>query len=447
VPTFIDLTHTLADPRFSRVSLRAAQLVVVSGPDAGTSIHVDGPTLTIGSGADAGLRLSDTSVSREHFRLELRPNGILVCDGGSKNGTWLGGVRVERITTASDIELTLGGTVLRLVLDREPSTVTITEATRFGRALGSSTAMRHLFAYLEKASESDVPLLLEGENGVGKEVLALSVHERSRRAEGPFVVVDCGAIAPQLIESELFGHEKGAFTGAERARAGLFVEAQGGTLFLDELGELPIELQPKLLRALEAREIRPVGSNRARKIDFRLIAATNRSLVDRIKSGAFREDLYYRLAVAKVRVPPLREREDDIVELANTFLTTFHPGTVPEVPADVAAMFKTYAWPGNVRELRNAVARFALLGSRERSDLLALSEGGAGGIDEALSHMRYHDARLQTIERFEQLYFQTLLDRLGGNISKAADFAGVARSTYYRMLERSQGKLPPDADE
>jgi transcriptional regulator with PAS, ATPase and Fis domain len=438
-----DLAKIRPDAGLSTVSVRAAEVQVIAGPDAGRKMRVDGPTFTVGTGPDVHLRLSDEAVSREHFRLELEPDGVALRDSGSEHGTWLGGVRVERAVLATDTTLMIGQTTLQVILDRSATLLTISEATRFGDVLGYSRAMRHVFAYLEKVAATDVSLHLEGENGVGKEVLARAVHAKSSRAAGPFVAVDCGAIPPHLVESELFGHERGAFTGAHRAHVGLFEQANGGTLFLDEVGECPMDLQPKLLRALEQREVRPVGSTRARAVDIRVIAATNRNLVDRIAQGAFREDLFYRLAVARVRVPPLRDREEDIVPLALAFLRALRPGEEPHLPPDVVAMFRSYAWPGNVRELRNAVGRFALLGARERGDLLPVAERELASTDpRALSQMSFHDARRLVIERFEQGYFQAVLDRVEGNVSKAAEVAGVSRSTYYRMLGRTQRVNP-----
>jgi transcriptional regulator with PAS, ATPase and Fis domain len=298
--------------------------------------------------------------------------------------------------------------------------------------------MRHLFALLERAARSDVTVLFEGESGVGKDVLSHALHAISARADKPFVPVDCGAIPANLIESELFGHVKGAFTGAMSARDGLVVEAHGGTLFLDEIGELPIDLQPKLLRVLEQREVRAVGATRARAVDVRIIAATNRRLLESVASGAFRRDLFYRLAVARIVVPPLRDRPEDIVPLARAFLraTTGDPSI--EIPADLGALLGGYAWPGNVRELRNVIERYAHLGLRDPRGLFDAPEveaHGASPIDD-LALLPLHEARRRAIDQFEQMYVPRVLARAGGVVARAAELAGVARPSFYRMLER-----------
>jgi transcriptional regulator with PAS, ATPase and Fis domain len=306
----------------------------------------------------------------------------------------------------------------------------------FGAAIGVSPAMRHLFAVLERAAQSDVTVLLEGESGVGKEVLARAIHTRSQRAGGPFVTVDCGAIPSSLIESELFGHERGAFTGATHARSGVFEQADGGTIFLDEIGELPLDLQPKLLRAIEAREVRPVGANAARAVDVRIVAATNRRLAEAAASGEFRRDLFYRLAVARIVVPPLRERREDILPLARSFVRAATRDACAELPADFAALLGSYAWPGNVRELRNVVERWALLGVRDARTLFDEAGKVTAGELEDLSHLPYHEARRVVLERFERQYLPKVLSDAGGVVARAAAHAQVARPSFYRMLER-----------
>ncbi|HSO38159.1 MAG TPA: sigma-54-dependent Fis family transcriptional regulator, partial [Labilithrix sp.] len=291
--------------REAGVKVRSATLRVVDGPDAGRSALIDQPIFVVGTGESADLRLTSPAVSREHIRCSLLAHGVRVHDPGSKNGTFINNLRIHDVTVPSDTAFTLGGTTLALSVAGDPIELPLSVGERFGDAIGSTMAMRHLFAVLDTAAPSDLSILIEGESGVGKDLLARAVHERSARAAAPFVVADCSAIPEGLAESELFGHEKGAFTGAERTRAGVFAEADGGTLFLDEIGELPLDLQPKLLRALEQGEVRPVGSNVVRKVDVRVIAATNRRLGEAARCGEFRSDLYYRLAVVRVAVPPL----------------------------------------------------------------------------------------------------------------------------------------------
>jgi len=315
----------------------------------------------------------------------------------------------------------------------------------FGDAIGASEAMRQLFATLGRVAGEELSVLLEGESGVGKDVLARAIHAHSKRASGPFVVVDCGAIPPNLIESELFGHERGSFTGAECSRRGVFEEATGGTLFLDEIGELPIDMQPKLLRALEQREVRPVGGRTPRPIDVRVIAATNRKLTALAHAGAFRSDLYYRLAVVCATVPPLRERREDVLPLARAMLRALRKDEHADISAEVETRLLAYRWPGNVRELRNVVERYAVFGD-SASLFEAVEEPPVR--DEDLATLTYHEAKKRVLDRFEEAYLPRVLERANGVVTRAAELAGVARPSFYRMLERLRagapdGKGPP----
>ncbi len=321
-------------------------------------------------------------------------------------------------------------TPMQPITQRSPA---LAEPARFGAALGVAESTRQLFATLARVAGEDLSVLLEGESGVGKDLLARAIHAQSPRAQGPFVVVDCGAIAPNLIESELFGHERGAFTGAEAARRGVFEEATGGTIFLDEIGELPLDLQPKLLRALEQREVKPVGGRATRPIDVRVIAATNRKLTALAQSGEFRSDLYYRLAVIRATVPPLRERREDVLPIARAILRGIRKDATVELPSDVEARLLSYPWPGNVRELRNVVERFAVFGSD--AGLFEPCED-LPPADEDLATMTYHDAKKRVLDRFEESYFPRVLARAGGVVTRAAELAGVARPSFYRMMER-----------
>ncbi|MBX3185721.1 MAG: sigma 54-interacting transcriptional regulator [Labilithrix sp.] len=425
-------THTVAE-RATSLRLRAVELRVTAGPDVGRTARLDRPSFVVGGGESADLRLTDRAISREHLRITLDAEGVRVRDEGSKNGTFIGGARVRDMVMTEDFALTLGGTVLLFTMQSEV-VLPLSAGDRFGDAIGTSPAMRHLFANLERFAATDFTVLLEGESGVGKDLIAQSIHARSARTEGPFVVLDCSAIPENLIESELFGHERGAFTGADRARTGAFELAHGGTLFLDEIGELPLELQPKLLRALEQREIRPIGGNDVRHVDVRVIAATNRKLGEAARVGTFRSDLFYRLAVLRVSVPPLRERAEDILPIARAMLRATTGDPLADFGGAFASMLCAYAWPGNVRELRNVVERYAAVGA----------EGIFGGIenalpsdDDRLAELSYQEAKKIVMDRFEDAYVPRVLARADGVISRAAELAGVARPSFYRMLERS----------
>jgi transcriptional regulator with PAS, ATPase and Fis domain len=288
--------------------------------------------------------------------------------------------------------------------------------------------MRTMFARLERAAVSDSTVLLTGESGSGKDVIAQSLHEASPRARGPFVIVDCGAIPPGLIESELFGHERGAFTGAEAARAGAIEEAHGGTLFLDEVGELPLEMQPRFLRALDHRQVRPVGAADYREADVRVIAATNRDLSRAVGEGRFRSDLYYRLAVIQVAVPPLRHHREDVALLARHFVTELRPNADPEavLTRGVLDVLGAHNWPGNVRELRNAVEH-----------LLAMGQvAPLGDDDRAVPPPPYADARRLALESFEREYCRALLAGNEGVVARAAAHAGISRQMFHRIMRK-----------
>jgi transcriptional regulator with PAS, ATPase and Fis domain len=399
----------------------------------------------VGTGPTADLRLTDKTVSREHVRLSLDAQGLRVEDDGSRNGTWVGGARIQAVLLTADTALRLGDTTLAVRLDPGPSELPLSAEGAFGDAIGISAAMRHVFALLGRAASSDVTVLFEGESGVGKDVLANALHKSSKRAEGPFVAIDCGAIPENLIESELFGHRRGAFTGAVKEREGLLVQARGGTVFLDEIGELPLALQPKLLRVLEQREVRPLGAHEVESVDARIVAATNRRLLGAVAEGTFRQDLYYRLAVARIVVPPLRDRPDDIVPLATAFLRTLTGDKTSVLPADLAALLVSYAWPGNVRELRNVMDRYALFGIRDAHGLF--DSHAAGGTGEDLSALPFEEARRRAIDRFERFYVPRVLERAGNNMARAAGLAGVARPSFYRMVERVGLKRSKGEDE
>ncbi|HEY1086222.1 MAG TPA: sigma-54-dependent Fis family transcriptional regulator, partial [Archangium sp.] len=313
---------------------RKYQVSIVGGPGTGLTKEIEG-SVTVGSHPDAGLSLADTTVSRYHVELTARPDGVRVRDLESTNGTYLGGTRITEVIVEDQATLSVGKTTLKVSMV-EADLGTPAEQGTFGTAVGASSAMKQLFGILDKVAPSDSTVLLLGETGTGKEVMAKAIHAKSKRGTRPFVVVDCGSVAPTLIESELFGHVRGSFTGAISDRNGAFLEADGGTIFLDEIGELPLELQPKLLRVLEAGTVRRVGEDKHRRVDVRVVAATHRDLEAEVAAGRFRRDLYYRLAVVLVNVPPLRDRLDDLPLLTQHFVKSMGRGDF-ELPRSLMA--------------------------------------------------------------------------------------------------------------
>jgi DNA-binding NtrC family response regulator len=427
------------------IPLAGIDLVAIEGPDKGLRAAVSGGITRIGTSASNHLRLTDRAVSRVHCELRLLDHAVRVVDAGSTNGTFAEGVRIADAELGPGAVFRVGTTAIRLEAAHAPTRVPISSRDHFGGLLGGSLAMRRVYAILERLAATDTTALIHGETGTGKELAARAVHEASRRAAGPFVTVDCGAIAETLIESELFGHARGAFSGAHADRRGLFEEAHGGTLFLDEIAELPLALQPKLLRVLEAREIRRVGANTSRPIDVRVLAATHRSLAQSVNDGAFREDLYYRLAVVEVELPPLRARREDLVTIAQRFYERY-TGTEEPLPDSLVAAIQARSWTGNVRELRNFVERSVTLGAfaEHPAGVDASMEApppSASGDALVPVHLPLKEARVAWMEQFDQRYAEALLRRTGGNVTRAAEIAGVHRRTFQRLLASLGGRL------
>ena len=321
----VDGTKRVTRSMFVR-ALATSQFVlqIVEGPDAGREFILTPKPIRIGKALDNDLVLSDESVSKYHAVIEKDPGGWLIRDLESTNGTTLNAIPINEGFIPVRSLIGLGNSTLKLVPANEKSRLPPSEKTEFGSMLGGSLAMREVFALLERFAPTDLPVFINGETGTGKELAAQGLHQQSPRGKNPFVVFDCSAVVSNLVESELFGHEKGAFTGAETSRAGCFEQAQGGTLFIDEIGELPLDLQPKLLRVLETKEVRRVGGNDGRKVDVRIIAATHRDLPQMVQEQKFREDLYYRLAVVKVTLPPLRERLEDIPPIVERMVAQYN---------------------------------------------------------------------------------------------------------------------------
>ncbi|MCS6797055.1 MAG: sigma 54-interacting transcriptional regulator [Myxococcota bacterium] len=434
-------TRILTDVRGqSSWLVRPARLTVVEGPDAGRAVEVGPVPLTVGADACCDLVLSDPAVSSRHVQLVVDEQGLCVRDLGSTNGTYVEELRVGVVHLRQPASIRVGQSVLRVEQTGEERTLALSRATNFGGLLGHSPAMRAVFAMLEAAARSDATVLLLGESGTGKELAARALHERSARREGPFVVFDAGAASPTLVESQLFGHARGAFTGATEARAGCFEAAHGGTLVLDEIGELPIELQPKLLRVLEQRCVVRLGEVAERPVDVRVVASTNRNLEEEVRAGRFRQDLYFRLAVVTVRLPPLRERREEIARLARHFAVRAAGERAPELPPDVLRVLEAHDWPGNVRELRNFVERWLVLPEVATAELRAGDRQPRSGVADAGAmpdvSLPYHEAKERWIERFERAYLERLLHAHGGNITEAARVAGLSRQTCYRLMHK-----------
>ena len=409
-------------------------LVVVSGPDQGASLPIAPGTWVVGTAAGCDLRLRDDSVSRRHLELSVHPDGIEVRDLESKTGSFYLGARFQQIRAGVGAQITIGSTLLALLATRRRDEV-LYPAERFGGLVGTSVVMRRLFAELERLAAGDASVLLVGETGTGKDVAAHALHAASRRCQAPFVICDVAAISGHLIESELFGHVRGAFTGADRDRAGAFEQAAGGTLFLDEIGELELPLQPRLLRMLETSSVRRVGSADYVRCDVRVVAATNRDLAAEVDAGRFRADLYHRLAVAELRVPPLRERLDDLPLLCEAFLA----GRSLVVPRDTVAALSAYAWPGNVRQLKNVLERAAALAAGDgllRPEVLGIGVVAAEPLPPPDPDIPFKDAKERLIDVWEAEYVVNLLERCQGNVTQAARVAGLDRAHLYRILRK-----------
>jgi transcriptional regulator with PAS, ATPase and Fis domain len=444
-----DITSVIADKSTPRqLHLRRMRLVVTTGPDEGLSVELDRDVVHIGSRGENDLVLTDDTVSRVHAEVTRTPHGVLLRDLGSTNGTFVGPVRIREVYIGEQRTFRVGRTEIDFTPIEEVIDIVPSAVTRFEDLVGSSVAMREVFSVLERVAHTELTILVTGETGTGKELVSRALHARSRRSKGPFVVFDCGAVPRNLVESELFGHERGAFTGAVAPRAGVFEQAHGGTIFVDELGELPLELQPTLLRVLEQREVRRVGDRRVRPVDVRVVAATNRDLRQLVEDGLFRQDLYYRLAVVEIPLPPLRSRREDFSLLVQHLLATApFPHQVRGLSEEAAAVFDAWHWPGNVRELRNVLLRalpfsegplitLDALPDALRQSATPLPAPSALGVSMPGAERPLREARDELMETFEKRYLEDVLDRAGGNLSKAARIAGVDRKTISRMLKR-----------
>jgi DNA-binding NtrC family response regulator len=451
-------TAVLYDEQKPILVSRSTLVRVIAGPDAGRSQPLSHHPVRVGTAPDNELVLTDGHVSRRHLEFRVHDHGYLVRDMGSTNGVYFRNARIQEAVLGPASEVRLGSTVLRLEVGPEEAQE-VAPRESFGGLVGASAAMQGVYGLLAAVAPTDTTVLIEGETGTGKEVVAQAIHGESPRAKAPFCVIDCGSISSTLIESELFGHERGAFTGAVRDRSGIFERAHGGTVFLDEVGEIPLPLQTRLLRVLEQREVRRVGGNVPRRVDVRLLAATNRILSEEVRAGRFREDLYYRLAVIRIVVAPLRQRREDIPLLARHFL--WQAGSVdPDavLTPEMMNLLLSRMWRGNVRELRNAIERAVVLSgdaklrfpdedlpppeaeAAEPRSEIARQPSGSDWLSRALPaeylDRPFKDARDDIVHAFEAVYLKKLIEAHGRNLSRIAREAGVDRQIIRRMLHR-----------
>ncbi|HPS08377.1 MAG TPA: sigma 54-interacting transcriptional regulator [Kiritimatiellia bacterium] len=434
------------DNQESIFRVRRTKLLVISGPLQGREFVVNRDTFTIGSGSHNDLTIEDSTVSKRHCEIVVEQTGYLIRDLDSTNGTLVQGVRVSSAHLAPGSEIQLGKTRIVFCPLQEANDIPLSHNEAFGAMMGRSVPMRRIFYLAETYSPADVTVMITGETGTGKEILAEEIHNHSSRRDKPFIVIDCAAISKELIESELFGHVKGAFTGANADRQGAFELADGGTVFLDEIGDLSPDLQPKLLRVLEKREIKRVGCNKVRKINVRIISATNRNLANEVNEGRFREDLYYRLSVVHLELPPLRRRREDVPLLVKRFLVDLHGEDAITQLADfdrTMEILKRHEWPGNVRELRNLI-ELAFYSERRPVDLSAflslgnLRAGRKNNEPEVVfsADKPFKDAKNDLIEEFEKAYLNELLARNKQNISRSAREAGIERAYLQRLIRK-----------
>ncbi len=466
-PDFVPPTKIQYIDRVPTLHLRRCTLQTATEPVREFSFDKD--EVRIGAMDDNDIVLRDDTVSRHHCKIIQEDTGYVLVDMRSTNGTFINKVRIREAFLKPGCMIAVGHTQLKFNAHEEEVEIVPSRKDQCGDLIGRNAKMREIYSILEKIAPTATTVVIEGETGTGKEVVAQSIHKLSNRSEGPMIVFDCGAVPPNLIESELFGHEKGSFTGAVMTRQGLFEMADGGTLFLDELGELPLDLQPKLLRALEQREIRRVGSSKSIKVDVRIIAATNRNLEEEVRGGRFRQDLFYRLSVVRLLLPSLRERPDDIPLLVRHFLKTqpYNRGAdgtqrVRGVSMASSECMQRYAWPGNVRELVNVMERavsFCDGDEIQPEDLpehirdaapapVAVDPSLTGSFEKAVvdaprppvelvdGTVTFKDAKEQWVSSFERDYIISLLKRHGGNISHAARDADIDRKYFRKLMKK-----------
>lgn len=437
--------------------------------------QIESQRTTIGSLSSANIRIEHPTVSRKHAQIEVDSRGYRIIDAGSKNGVMVNQVKVLNAFLRDGDLVSIGGVKLLFQLNDERSNAfTLWSEDSFGELYGSSELMRELFALLHRISLSEANVLIQGESGTGKELAARAIHQYSKRARAPFIVFDCSSVPANLIESELFGHVKGAFTGAQEPRRGSFLSAEGGTLFLDEIGELPLELQPKLLRVLERREYKPVGGDEYFSSNVRVICATHRDLNAEVLRQVFRLDLFYRLAVVTVTMPPLKEHPEDIPGLVERIIHQFHPTSKREISYKTMNLLLQHQWNGNVRELKNYVQRAIALSDPKEPQLetqflippsvsaqldshklLPLIDQNTDeqSIEDGFIHLNstvnvnqdFKSAKSQLIEEFERSYWIALMNKFNHNLSAAARVAGIHRKSAEYIIKKLNLKRESDS--
>ena len=432
-----DKTQVLEDlPAFSRQT-QGGIFLAIAGPDRGESVHMrPGRSIFFGSSPECEMTLTDKTVSRRHLMAAWEGEQVVLRDQGSTNGTFVQGSRFKEIAIGFGAEFKLGRTVIKYLPEEEIVDPEPIDQSAFGHLIGGDTKMRQLFKLMQDVAATEATVLIEGETGTGKELIAEEIHNHSNRREGPFIVFDCGSVPRELIESALFGHVKGSFTGAIGDRKGAFADAHGGTIFLDEIGEMALDLQPSLLRVLDKKAVRRVGSNQYEKIDVRVVAATNRDLRAEVAKKSFREDLYYRLAVIRLSVPPLRERGTDIPLLIEWFINKFSPARPLKASPEDMNRLRRHSWPGNVRELRNTIERACLLARGEYINLDdALHEEPTPSLG-IRTDLPFKEAKGQLVEMFEREYIEDLMRRHRMNLSAAAREAQIDRKHLRELIRK-----------
>lgn len=443
----------------THLTLSKFKLSLISGEMKGKEYTLTRPVVKVGTKNDNDLVTKDETMSRNHFEILQNKEGYLIRDLESRNGIFINGVRVKEAFLSPNAVIRAGKTEMKFVPLDETFEVVPSKKNRYAQLIGGSTAMRKIYTIIDKIASSDVTVIIEGESGTGKELVASAIHEKSKRNKKPFVVFDCSAVAENLIESELFGHEKGAFTGATGLRNGAFELADSGSIFLDEIGELVLDLQPKLLRVLESRHIRRVGGDRLLPIDVRVVAATNRNLESEVKKGNFREDLFYRLNVVPIYLPPLRKRKEDIPMLVEHFIEMHNQNAeqkVEGVTSSAMEILVSHEWPGNVRELKNTISRAISLMDGTQIEPDDIPERVRVPIARAELEIRddlgFKDAKEQWIGAFEKQYLEDILKKNNFNISAAAKDAGIDRKSVQRLMKKYEiagrgGNDEDDGDE